>query len=305
MQILITGGTGFIGQALVPSLAGRGHAVRVLSRRTAPPTGWPPNVNLVSWAGPPDPIPASALAGVDAVVNLAGESIGGGRWTQRRKDLIFASRIDTTRTLVQQIAAARVKPKVVINASAIGYYGPHGDEELSEASPPGNDFLATVCSHWEEEAKPLVRHGVRLALVRTGIVLERDGGALPKMLLPFRLGIGGPVGSGQQVMSWIHRDDLVNLYVFILQTDRLSGPINATAPAPVTNREFASVLGRVMRRPAFMPTPGFVLRLMLGEMSDLVLTGQRVLPKRALEFGFAFKYPGLSDALRTILQKIS
>jgi uncharacterized protein (TIGR01777 family) len=301
LRVLITGGTGFIGAVVVRQLSDLGHSIIVLSRRTEPPHGLKENVRLVHWRGPKEDIPDEAFDQIDAVINLAGESIGGGRWSAARKDRIFESRIQTTRHLAIKIAAMTTKPKLFISGSAVGYYGPHGDEEITEASPPGSDFLAVVCSHWEEEAKAVVRHGVRLALLRTGVVLGPGGGALPRMMLPFELFVGGPVGSGRQVLSWIHRDDLVGLIRFALENDHVSGPINVTAPGPVTNRQFARVLGRVMGRPSFMPTPGFLLRLALGEMSDLVLAGQRVVPKRALEYKFAFQYPELECALRNVL----
>ena len=300
MRVLITGGTGFIGGAVVRTLSDLGHTVIVLSRGHQPPSGREENIRLVHWPGPATTIPDEALDRIDAVINLAGESIGAGRWTRARRDRIFASRIDTTRSLVTGIAAMPTKPKLLISGSAVGYYGPHNDEELTEASPPGGDFLAVVCSHWEEEAKAVIRSGVRLALIRTGLVLG-PGGVLPRMMLPFKFFAGGPVGSGRQVISWIHRKDLVGLIRFILENDHVSGPINATAPGPVTNRQFAKVLGRVMGRPSFLPTPGFALRLALGEMANLVLTGQRVVPKRALEYKFAFRYPELEGALRDVL----
>jgi uncharacterized protein (TIGR01777 family) len=301
VRVLITGGTGFIGGAVVRQLSDLGHSIIVLSRRTEPPHGLKENVRLVHWRGPEEDIPDEAFDQIDAVINLAGESIGSGRWSVARKNRIFDSRILTTRHLAAKIAAMTAKPRLFISGSAVGYYGPHGDEEITEASPPGSDFLAVVCSHWEEEAKTVVRHGVRLALLRTGVVLGPGGGALPRMMLPFELFVGGPVGSGRQVLSWIHRDDLVGLIRFVLDNDHVSGPINATAPGPVTNRQFARVLGRVMGRPAFLPTPGFLLRLALGEMSELVLAGQRVVPKRALEYKFAFQYPELEGALRNVL----
>jgi len=301
MRVLITGGTGFIGGAVVRQLSDLGHSILVLSRGNQPPSGWGNNARLVHWKGPEVDIPEEACDGIDAVINLAGESIGAKRWTIKRKDQIFESRIQTTRRLAARIAAMPVKPKLFISGSAVGYYGPHGNEEITEASLPGSDFLAVVCSHWEEEAKAVVRSGVRLALLRIGVVLGPGGGALPRMMLPFKLFVGGPVGSGRQVLSWIHRDDLVGLICFALANDHVSGPINATAPQAVTNREFARVLGRVMGRPAFLPTPGLILRLVLGEMADLVLTGQRVIPKRALEYKFAFQHPELEGALKNVL----
>jgi hypothetical protein len=303
MRILLTGGTGFIGRPLVAALMRDGHAAVTLSRRHTPPLDWPAGAELLPWSGPPSAIPQEALAGVDAVINLAGASIGEGRWTKRRKDLLFSSRILTTRALVDRIAVASARPKVLISASAVGYYGSYDNDgaEFTEAARPGSDFLATLCSHWEDEARKIVRHGVRLCLLRFGVVLDRDGGALPRMMLPFKFGAGGPVGSGQQVISWIHRADTVGLIRFALATERFSGPINATAPEPVQSRQFATLLGRAMHRPAFMPTPAFALRLALGEMADLALRGQRVLPTRALEFGYPFRYPDLEAALRAIL----
>lgn len=303
MRILLTGGTGFIGRALIDALIRDGHTTATLSRRPAPPADWPAGAEWLPWNGPPSAIPDEALAGVDAVINLAGASIGEGRWTKKRKDLIFSSRILTTRALADRIAAASARPQVLISASAVGYYGSwdNGGAEFTEASPPGDDFLATLCAHWEDEARKVVRHGVRLCLLRFGVVLDQGGGALPRMMLPFKFGLGGPVGSGRQILSWIHRADVVGLIRFSLATERFSGPINATAPDPVSNRRFASVLGRALHRPAFMPMPAFALRLALGEMADLVLRGQHVLPTRALEFSYQFRYPDLDAALRAIL----
>ncbi|MBI5868288.1 MAG: TIGR01777 family protein [candidate division Zixibacteria bacterium] len=301
MRVLITGGTGFIGGELVRTLAGIGHSVTVLSRQSALPLGWPTNVQLIHWPGPPTEMPEQALEQVDAIVNLAGESIGAGRWTNSRKDRIFESRILTTRLLVARIATMPTKPKLLISGSAIDFYGSPGDTPLTEASPPGNTFLAVVCSHWEDEAKAVIKHGVRLAILRTGLVWGPRGGALPRIMLPFKLFVGGPLGSGNQVLSWIHRDDLIGLIRFILENDHVSGPINATAPNPVPNRELSRVLGKLLRRPSFFRTPAFILRLALGEMSELVLKGQRVLPKRALEYKYAFQFPELEGALRNVL----
>lgn len=301
MKILMTGGTGFIGQALVPALIADGHFVTILSRRQTPLTGVLADARLVTWHGPPQDIPDEALDNPDAFINFAGESIGGGRWTNARKNILFKSRIETTRWLVAAVERCARKPKVMISASAVGYYGPHGNEEITEAEQPGDDFMGALCAHWEDEAKAIIRHEVRLTLLRTGVVLGPGGGALPRLMLPFRFFAGGPLGSGKQVISWVHLNDLVGLVRFVLANDHISGPINATAPDPRTNREFARVLGKAMHRPAFFPTPAFMLRLMLGEMSDIVLTGQRVIPKRALEFGYEFQFPDLESALRDIL----
>lgn len=305
MRILLTGGTGFVGRALIDALIRDGHTTAALSRRPAPPPDWPAGAEWLRWTGPPGAIPPEALAGVDAVINLAGASIGEGRWTKKRKDLLFSSRILTTRALVDRIAEASDRPHVLISASAVGYYGSRGNggTEFTEASPPGGDFLATLCAHWEDEARKVVRCGVRLCLLRFGVILERGGGALPRMMLPFKFGLGGPVGSGRQILSWIHRADAIGLIRFALATERFSGPINATAPDPVSNRRFAILLGRALHRPAFMPTPGWALRMALGEMADLVLRGQHVLPTRALEFGYHFRYPDLEAALGAILNR--
>lgn len=297
----MTGGTGFIGQALVPALLAEGHAVTILSRRQTPLTGILADARLVPWQGPPQDIPDEALDSPDVLINLAGESIGGGRWSNARKGILFKSRIETTRWLVAAVERCVRKPKLMISASAVGYYGPHGNEEITEAGQPGDDFMGTLCAHWEDEAKAIIKHEVRLAILRTGVVLGPGGGALPRLMLPFRFFAGGPLGSGKQVISWIHRDDLVGLIRFVIAHDHISGPINATAPDPRTNREFAKALGKAMHRPSFFPTPAFMLRLMLGEMSDIVLTGQRVIPKRALEFGYPFRFPDLDSALRDIL----
>jgi uncharacterized protein (TIGR01777 family) len=297
----MTGGTGFVGQTLVPALIADGHAVTILTRRTTPLDGPLASARLVHWSGPPDDIPDDALGAVDAIINLAGESVGGGRWTANRKDTLFKSRVETTRWLVAMVDQLPQKPRVFISASAVGYYGPRGDEEITEASQPGDDFLATLCMHWEDEAKAIVKHEVRLALLRIGLVLGPGGGVLPRLMLPFRFFAGGPLGSGRQVMSWIHIDDLVAIVRFVLDNESISGPLNVTAPNPQTNREFAKALGRAMHRPSLLPVPAFVLRLVLGEMSDSALTGQRAIPKRLTEHGFQFQYPELDDALRDIL----
>ncbi|GAB4329197.1 MAG: TIGR01777 family oxidoreductase [Candidatus Zixiibacteriota bacterium] len=301
MTIFITGGTGWIGQALVPALQREGHRVRILSRRSSLPGGFDSSVELESWGGPSEPIPPRVLSGVDAVINLAGESIGNGHWTARRKDRLFTSRVETTHRLVEAIAQSEIKPKTLISASAVGYYGDRGDEPVTEAAQPGDDFLAVLCSHWEDAAKKVIPHGVRLAILRLGVVLGKDGGALPMMALPFKLFVGGALGSGRQVMSWVHRDDVIGAIRFVLGRDDLSGPINVTAPNPVTNREFSTILGRVLHRPSFWPMPAFVLRLGLGEMADMALKGQRVLPKRLQEFGYEFRYADVEAALRASL----
>ena len=294
MRIIVAGGTGFLGHALVARLRQDGHDVGVLTRRQRGPDQieWTPDGTAGPWA--------RALDGAGAVVNLAGASIGGGRWTERRKAEIRDSRLRATRSLVAAMQSVQRPPAVFLSGSAIGYYGPRGAEPVTEETPPGDDFLATVCRDWESEALR-ASLAARVVLLRTGLVLEKDGGALPQIALPFRLFAGGPVGSGQQYMSWIHRKDWVGLATWALGTDAASGPINLTAPAPVTNAEFGRSLGRVLHRPAFMPAPAFAMRLVLGEMADaLLLTGQRVLPARAQALGYRFQFDALEPALRDI-----
>lgn len=300
MRLVLAGATGFLGRPLLARLAADGHDVTVLTRRPRGQSGarelaWQPEGHAGPWA--------SALDGADAVVNLAGESIADGRWTPARKLTLLESRLLPTRSLVAAIERCERRPTVLVNASAIGFYGTHGDEVITEANPPGHDFLGRLARDWEDAALAAEALGTRVFLLRTGVVLARDGGALGKMLLPFRLGLGGRMGTGRQYLSWIHRDDWVRLVGFLLAHPGGSGPVNATAPAPVPQEEFARTLARVLRRPAIVPTPGFVLRLAMGEMADaLVLAGQRVVPARALEMGFRFSFPELEPALVDLLR---
>jgi hypothetical protein len=294
MRIIVAGGTGFLGHALVSRLGRDHHDVRVLTRRRRGPEQieWTPDGTTGAWA--------SVLDGADAVVNLAGESIASGRWTAARKAEIRDSRIRATRSLVTAMQSAARPPAVFVSGSAVGYYGPRDEQPVTEDAPPADDFLAAVCRDWEAEALR-ASLAARVVLLRTGLVLEKDGGALPQIALPFRLFAGGPVGSGRQYMSWIHRKDWVGLTTWALQTESVSGPLNLTAPEPVTNAEFSRVLGRVLHRPAFMPAPAFAMRLALGEMADaLLLTGQRVLPAKAQARGYQFQFATLESALRDI-----
>jgi uncharacterized protein (TIGR01777 family) len=246
-----------------------------------------------------------AVADCDAVIHLAGENVFARRWNADFKKLLFDSRILSTQHVVEalrrQPMRADGQAKALVNASAIGYYGPHGDEELTEESVPGSDFLAQLCIEWEKTTRAAESSGVRVALVRVGVVLDKEGGALAKLLTPFRLFAGGPVGSGRQWMSWIHFDDLINLFLFAVDNAQATGALNGTAPNPVTNREFSKALGRVLHRPSFVWTPQLALRVVLGEVADIVATGQRVLPKRALDLGYSFQYPMLDAALAHIL----
>jgi uncharacterized protein (TIGR01777 family) len=294
MKVVVAGGTGFLGAPLVSRLRSEGHDVRVLSRRAraAHEISWTPDGTAGAWA--------SALDDADAVINLAGESIASGRWTSARKGRIHDSRILATRSLVAAIEQSTGRPSVFLSGSAVGYYGARGDEPVTEQTPPGNDFLATVCREWEAEALRAAGR-TRVVLLRTGIVLASDGGALPQMALPFKLFAGGPVGSGRQYQAWIHRNDWITMTAWALRTTAVTGPLNVTAPNPVTNREFAHALGRALGRPAFMPAPGFALRLALGEMADaLLLTGARVIPAHAQAMGFHFEFPTLQPALQNI-----
>ena len=297
MNVAVSGSSGFIGSALVPSLAAGGHRVLRLVR------GVVPGADCIRWdpsgAGVRD---VSLLEGLDAVVHLAGENIAGGRWTERRKAEIRRSRVDGTRRLVEAFGKLARPPKVLVVASAIGFYGDRGGEVLTEESPAGHDFLAQVCREWEAAAAEAAKLGVRVVSPRFGIVLSPDGGALQKMLLPFRLGAGGKVGSGQQNWSWIALDDVVGAIQHALVSEALAGPVNVVAPAAVTNADFTRVLGRVLRRPTIAPLPAFAARLMLGEMADaLLLASARVVPKRLQETGYPFRYPDLEGALRHLL----
>jgi uncharacterized protein (TIGR01777 family) len=243
---------------------------------------------------------AQHLEGAEAVVNLAGEGIADRRWSESRKAALRSSRILATRTLTRAVEACARPPRVFVSASAVGYYGPHGDEPVTETTPPGSDFFGTLATEWEKEAQAAAGR-TRLAIIRTGLVLASDGGVLGKMLLPFKLGVGGALGSGRQYMSWIHEDDWTAMVAWLIRDERAVGPFNVTAPEPVTNREFTRALGRALHRPAVIPVPAFALRLVLGELSSALLTGQRVLPTHAEQLGFRFVYADLDAALASVL----
>jgi uncharacterized protein (TIGR01777 family) len=261
-------------------------------------------MNDVAWAPDGTAGPwAPAIDGAGAVINLAGESIAARRWTTAQKNRILESRVQATRSLVEAIGKAAAPPRVFVSGSAVGYYGPLGGEVVTEEARQGHDFLARVCVAWEAEAQKASSDRTRVVCVRTGVVLEKDGGALPQMLPPFRFGVGGPIGSGRQYLPWIHRDDWIAMVKWAIATAAAAGPINATAPAPETSRAFAQALGRALHRPAFMPAPAFALRLLLGEMADaLLLSGQRAVPAKAQHLGFTFRYSQLDDALRAIFR---
>jgi uncharacterized protein (TIGR01777 family) len=299
MRIAITGGTGLIGPAICKRFLDQGDLVVVLTRdpaRAKPKL--PGRVEAVRW--PEGPEGAKALGRLDAIVNLAGEPIAQ-RWTPAVKARLTESRVGTLGRLFEAVERSASLPAVLVSASAIGFYGSRGDETLTEESLPGTGFLPEVCVAWEAAARRFETLGIRTARVRIGIVLAKEGGALGKMLPLFRMGLGGPVGSGRQWMSWIHLDDLADLLVFAVREGRAAGPLNGTAPAPVTNAAFAAAMGSALHRPALLPATGLALRLVLGEMATLVLDGQRVLPARTQELGFPFRYPSLEGALRQIL----
>jgi len=299
MKTLVTGGTGMVGPRLLRML----DQPVVLSRnpeRAREKVGHLAG-RIIRWdpmAGPP---PAEAFAGVEAVFHLAGESVAEGRWTAAQKARIRDSRVVGTRNLVQGIAQVSDRPRVLVSASAVGYYGDRGEEELTESASPGHDFLADVCVAWEQEALAAEKLGVRVVTERTGIVLGAGGGALAKMLTPFKLGAGGPLGNGRQWMPWVHVSDLARLYLHAAEHESIRGPMNAVAPHPVRNSEFTKALGRQLRRPAFMPAPYLGLRLLFGEFAQVLFASQRVVPQVALDTGFTFQYPDIAAALKEIL----
>jgi uncharacterized protein (TIGR01777 family) len=298
MKILVAGGTGFLGRPLADVLSKAGHQVVILTRQVPPPDS--SRLRFVPWTPGVRDRWITELESCDVVINLAGASIGDHRWSTQQKQVILESRLQATRTLVDAIRTSAHQPSVFLSASAVGYYGPRGDEPIGEEQPAGADFLAEVCRQWEAEAGRAASL-TRVVLLRTGLVLDRTGGALPRMLLPFRLGLGGPLGSGRQYWPWIHRADWIALVHWSLVTPEAVGPLNVSAPNPVTNRAFATLLGAALRRPSFMPAPAFALRLILGEMADgLLLSGQRALPLKAERLGFTFRFAELDDALRDL-----
>jgi uncharacterized protein (TIGR01777 family) len=292
VRVTLTGASGRLGTLITEALKARGDDVTILSRSA--------DRGDVQWDPLRGPAPAHALAGRDAVIHLAGEDLAQ-RWNAESLRRIRESREVGTRNLVEGLRAADLRPKALISASAVGYYGNRHDP-VDEDTPPGDDVLAQVCIAWEREAQRAEELGMRVVRVRTGVVLDRHGGALEKMLLPFRLGVGGPVAGGRQPLPWIHVDDVVGIYLRALDDERWSGAFNATAPEPVSNKEFSRALGRALRRPAFAPVPGFAIRALYGGMAKLVIEGQRALPRRTLELGYTFVHPELDEALRSALR---
>jgi len=300
MKLVVTGATGFIGSVLCNRLSDQGHTLTLLTR-SGPRNGSTQNKRWLHWT--PDSLGEweKTVDGADGIINLAGESIAAKRWTPQQKRRIVTSRLDTTHGLIEAIVKAQQKPKFLINSSAIGYYGPRGDELITEEAEPGPGFLAETTRDWENEASRAESLGLRVVYLRTGIVLGCDGGALAKMVLPFKFFVGGPLGSGKQWMSWIHIEDEVGLILHLAGHAQASGPVNATAPNPVTMNEFCQTLGKVLGRPSWAPVPAFALRLLLGEMAEMLLTGQRVVPAAAQRFGYQFRYPNLEEALQACM----
>jgi len=296
MKILVTGGTGFVGHSLCPALAADGHEVVILTRQPAPRMP----AAAVSSVTRLDGLDASDFGGV---VNLAGAPIGDGRWTEARKKLLLDSRVDTTAKLVQWMARAKRRPPVLVSASAVGYYGEQGDRPITEHTPPTPGFTHDLCAAWEREAAKAGELGVRVCLMRIGVVLDEGGGALAKMLPAFRMGAGGRLGTGKHWFPWIHRADVTAICQWLLESDQARGAYNVGAPNPVTNAEFTRALGRALGRPTVLPMPEAALKLLFGEMSELLLVSDRMLPKRLLDEGFKFRYPDLDRALAAIFSR--
>jgi uncharacterized protein (TIGR01777 family) len=305
MRVTVTGATGLIGPHVIGALQRRGAEVSVLSRdarrarKRLGDAGLAP-VEAFDWDLLGEPAPAAALDGRNAVVHLAGENVAQ-RWSASAKRAIRESRVTGTRNLLAGIERAAARPRALVSSSAIGYYGARGEEPLDEDAPPGSDFLAEICVEWEREANKASELGMRVVCVRTGVVLDKNGGALEKMLPPFRLGVGGPVAGGRQFISWIHRDDVVAMIVVALGDERWSGPVNATAPEPLSNRDFSRALGRALKRPALLPVPGLALQLLYGEMAEIVTQGARVVPAKPLVLGYEFAHAQLDEALSSAL----
>jgi uncharacterized protein (TIGR01777 family) len=301
LRVVIAGGTGFLGRALTSRLTAAGHDVVVLTRHPPDARGspryvrWSPDGGAGDWA--------QSIEGADAVVNLAGEGLADRRWTTQRKAILRSSRIFSTRSLVAAIRIAARRPALLVGASGIGYYGDTGDSRVDESCGPGSDFLAALCVDWEAEAAAASALGCRVVVVRSGVVLAKSGGALQRMKTPFQFFVGGPIGSGRQFISWIHRDDWLSLVQWALARDEIAGPVNASSPAPVTNREFSDALGRALHRPAWLPVPRLALKILVGELADTaLLSGQRAVPARALAAGFTFAHPLIDEALTAVFQ---
>lgn len=300
MKIVVFGGTGFVGSNLIGNLLEKGHEVIVVSRDINKSKNTFSNkVAHIEWDYATDVVPAG-MEEADCIINLAGVSIANKRWTSEIKDAILTSRINATRAIVLSIKRKIINPKILVNASAAGYYGNRGDEKITEDAAPGEDFLAEVCKKWEYEALQAKEFGVRVVLIRTGLVLG-DGGVLKIMTLPYKFFVGGRLGSGKQWFTWVHIEDIVNIYTFAVENEQIQGPINSCSPEPVRNKELNKILGSILKRPSFLIIPSFAVRLVMGEMADVVLHGQRAVPQKLKENGFEFKHPQIKEALEKIL----
>ncbi len=305
MHVLIAGGTGAIGRRLLAHLLAGGHQASVLSRQPSRPPALPREVGFWQWDGQTTAGWGGRLAQVDAVVNLAGAGIADERWTAERKKVLLSSRLDPGRALVEAIGAAAKKPKVLVQSSAVGYYGPQADTPITEEYGPGSDFLADICVQWEASTQAVEEMGVRRAVIRSGVVLEPDDGALPRLALPFKLMVGGPLGNGRQWFPWIHYFDEVDAIKFLIETETARGPFNLTAPNPLQNKAFARAIGTVLSRPALIPVPAIALKFLLGELSETLLEGQRVAPARLQSLGYSFRFSEAEAALKDLLPQIT
>ena len=303
MRIVIAGATGFIGRALTEKLSASGHEVFVLTRGVRQRVCEKNGKILVPWDGRTPGDWVAQLDGADAVINLAGENIASKRWTAVRRQEILSSRVETTRLIVNAIAQVKKKPEILVNASAVGYYGDVPEGVLTETSDAGDGFLAKTCGQWEAEARKAELSGTRVVLARLGPVLGEKGGMLSKMIPPFRFFMGAPLGSGRQWISWVHRDDVTGAFLFMLDHGDISGPVNVTAPVPATMQEFCSVLAKILRRPCGFPIPVFLLKLLMGEMAEIILASQKAPPEKLLREGYRFRYSRLSEALEALLKR--
>lgn len=302
MKIIVSGSSGLVGSALVNSLRSDNHLIARLVRSGSPSQPGPASESI-RWEPPTGSIDLAAMEGADAVVHLAGASIAEGRWSPARKEILRRSRVDATRHLVAGLRKLQRKPRVLVSASAVGFYGNRGDEVLTESSLPGNDFLAQICCNWESEVEQAEESGIRTVSLRFGIILAANGGALKRMLPPFRLGLGGRLGNGRQWMSWLTLDEVVSIIRFAIEKNSLSGPVNAVSPNPVTNSHFTSILGSALHRPALFPAPRPVLRLALGEMADaLLFSSQRVIPQKLQSSGYQFRHSDLKEAFQSLFR---
>jgi uncharacterized protein (TIGR01777 family) len=308
MRIIIAGGSGLIGHALTSLLTADGDEVIILSRRPETVKGMPAGVKVIQWDGRTVQDWGTQVSHSDGIVNLTGENLSGEgffptRWTKERKIRMVQSRVDSGKVLTKAVEMANVKPSVFVQASGVGYYGTQQEKSLTEEDHGGDDFSANLCKEWEASSQPVEMMGVRRVVVRTGVVLSTKRGALPLLMLPYKLWVGGPLGDGRQVYSWIHIDDEVNAIRFLIRNEKANGTFNLTSPNPMTNSEFGKTISKVVKRPHYLPIPGFAMHLAFGEVSFLVLEGQRVLPQNLLRSGYVFKFPGLEDALKDFLMK--